>query len=78
MSTDEATTMHLRATTDAAPVLEDCYRNLVAAIILQAARDLREPGYRRKAAHWLRTETARAYAELVDIEPDAVQALVRR
>ncbi len=73
-------TLRLRATPHVGgkTAIEDCYRNLVAAVILQAARDLREPGYRTKAARWLRTDTARHYAELVDIPPDAVQALARR
>ena len=60
-------TLRLRATPHVGgkTAIEDCYRNLVAAVILQAAR-------------WLRTDTARHYAELVDIPPDAVQALARR
>ena len=57
--------------------VENCWRNLVAAVLLQAARDLREPGYRRKAATWLCSQDARQYAELLDIEPNAIDRLLQ-
>ena len=41
------------------PTVEDCYRNLVAAILLQAKKDLAEPGYRTHAVRWLRSNGAR-------------------
>lgn len=59
-----------------APAIEDCYRNLAAAVLLQAKRDLAEPGYRNNAAHWLRSDSARHYAELLGIEPNAVANLL--
>lgn len=58
------------------PAIEDCYRNLVAAIFLQARKDLREPGYRVHAARWLRSNGARHYAEMLGIEPDALENLL--
>lgn len=58
------------------PTIEDCYRNLVAAVFLQAKKDLREPGYRKRAALWLRSQGARHYAEMLGIEPDAVEMLL--
>ena len=61
----------------AAPAIEDCYRNLAAAVLLQAKRDLAEPGYRNNAARWLRSAGARHYAELLGIEPNAVTNLLR-
>ncbi len=78
-----APTMRFQATASAAHGLphcgiEDGYRNLVAAILLQALRDLREPGYRNKAAQWLRTSAARNYAEQLGIEPEAVVKLAQR
>jgi hypothetical protein len=60
-----------------APTIEDCYRNLVAAVFLQAKKDLRDPGYRRRAALWLRSQRARHYAEMLGIEPDAVEVLLQ-
>ena len=59
-----------------APTLEDCYRNLVAAIFLQARKDLRDPSYRERAALWLRSKGALHYAEMLGIEPDAVEMLL--
>lgn len=55
--------------------VDGCWRNLAAAVLLQAARDLREPGYRRKAASWLSSPTAQQYAEMLDIEPTAIGRL---
>ena len=59
------------------PTVEDCYRNLVAAILLQAKKDLAEPGYRAHAVRWLHSNGARVYAEMLGIEPSAVTNLVR-
>lgn len=57
------------------PTVEHCYRNLVAAILLQAKKDLSEPGYRGHAARWLRSSAARSYAELLGIDPSALSRL---
>lgn len=59
------------------PAVEDCYRNLVAAVLLQAQRDLAEPSYRSGASRWLRSTTARQYAEMLGIEPSAISNLLR-
>jgi hypothetical protein len=50
-ATNEMEVFHLigrpvQAAERSAPTIEDCYRNLVAAIFLQAKKDLRDPGYR--------------------------------
>lgn len=55
---------------------EDCYRGLIAAVLLQARKDLKQPGYRRRAAAWLRSDTAKQYAEMLDIDPTAVERLL--
>ena len=60
-----------------APDIEDCYRSLAAAVLLQAKKDLSEPGYRSGAVRWLRSAGARRYAELLGIEPNAVTNLLR-
>lgn len=59
------------------PTVEDCYRNLVAAVLLQAQRDLAEPNYRGGALRWLRSPAAKQYAEMLGIEPSAVSNLLR-
>ncbi len=60
-----------------AHAVDKCWRNLAAAVLLQAARDLREPGYRRKAAYWLRTPAAQQFAEMLDIEPTSISRLLQ-
>lgn len=60
-----------------AHAVDGCWRNLAAAVLLQAARDLREPGYRRKAASWLGSREARHIAEMLDIEPAAIGRLLQ-
>lgn len=55
-----------------------CWRNLAAAVLLQAARDLREPGYRRSAANWLGSPAALELAEMLDLEPWAINRLVEK
>lgn len=55
---------------------EDCYRGLIAAVLLQARKDLKQPGYRRSAERWLRSDAARHYAEMLDLEPTAVERLL--
>ena len=59
------------------PTVEDCYRQLVAAILLQAKKDLAEPGYRAHAVRWLHSGGARFYAEMLGIEPSAVVNLLQ-
>jgi hypothetical protein len=61
-----------------APAIEDCYRNLAAAVLLQAKKDLAEPGHRTSALRWLHSSGARAYAEMLGIEPAAVVNLAQR
>ena len=80
-ATNEMEVFHLigrpvQAAERSAPAIEDCYRNLVAAIFLQAKKDLRDPGYRERAALWLRSKGALHYAEMLGIEPDAVEMLL--
>jgi hypothetical protein len=80
-ATNEMEVFHLsgrpvQAAERSAPTVEDCYRNLVAAIFLQARKDLREPGYRVHASRWLRSNGARHYAEMLGIEPDALENLL--
>lgn len=58
-----------------AVTVEHCYRNLVAAILLQAKKDISEPGYRSGALRWLRSSAAKQYAEMLGIEPSAVTNL---
>jgi len=60
------------------PTVEDCYRNLAAAVLLQAKKDLSEPGLRASALRWLHSSYARAYAEMLGVEPSAVVNLTRR
>lgn len=60
------------------PTVEDCYRNLAAAVLLQAKKDLSEPGLRASALRWLHSSYARAYAEMLGVEPSAVVNLARR
>ena len=67
----------VEATMPPTPSVEDCYRNLVAAILLQAKKDRAEPGYRTHAARWLHSSGARFYAEMLGIEPSAVTNLMR-
>lgn len=55
---------------------EDCYRGLIAAVLLQARKDLKRPGYRRSAERWLRSDVARHYAEMLDLEPTTVERLL--
>lgn len=58
------------------PTTEDCFRNLAAAVLLQAHRDLRDPGYRNAAARWLKSPAAGDFAELVGIDRSAVGKLL--
>lgn len=55
-----------------APLDPTC-RRLIAAVILRAVRDLREPVWRYEALRWLRGE-GRALGELIgiDVDVDAV------
>lgn len=60
------------------PTIDDCYRNLAAAVLLQARKDLAEPNLRASALRWLHSSHARAYAEMLGIEPSAVVNLAKR
>jgi len=57
-----------------APLDPTC-RRLIAAVILRAVRDLREPACRYEALWWLRGE-GRALGELIGIDVD-VDAMCR-
>ena len=70
-----APSLRLECSAPPPPTVEHCYRNLVAAILLQAKKDLAEPGYRGHAARWLRSGAARSYAELLGIDPSALSRL---
>jgi hypothetical protein len=60
------------------PTTEECFRNLAAAVLLQARKDLAEPNLRASALRWLHSSHARAYAEMLGIEPSAVVNLAKR
>jgi hypothetical protein len=68
--------LRLERTAPPSTTVEDCFRSLVAAVLLQAKRDLANPGYRTHAARWLRSDDARAYAELLGLDPAALVRLL--